>query len=106
MIRGISRWCPTRSAHRTTSALRLDTLTTLAGGVDIIEGFDGRTLQRSENREAREFAVKIKKPFSVGSDAHLPEDRGRFWLELEPFLPPETLLKNLSSPAVRYPELW
>ena len=91
---------------RTTSALRRDTLNTLAGEVDIIEGFNGRTLRGSENREAREFAVQLKKPFSVGSDAHFPEDLGRFWLELEPFLTPEALLKNLSSPAVRYPELW
>ena len=90
---------------RTTSALRRDTLAAIAGEVDIIEGFNGRTLRDSENRAAREFAAQIKKPFSVGSDAHIPEDLGRFWLELEPFLTPEALLKNLASPTIRFPLL-
>ena len=85
------------------SALRQDALTAVTSCVDIIEGFNGRTLREGENRAAREFAAKAKKPFSVGSDAHLPIDLGRYWLELEPFQTPEELLKSLCAPSVRYP---
>lgn len=90
---------------RRASALFLGTLDAVIASVDIIEGFNGRTLRDSENQAAREYAARNKKPVSVGSDAHLSADLGRYWLELEPFATPEELRKSLASSSVRYPVL-
>jgi len=90
---------------RTGSALWRDTLFELVRDVDIIEGFNARTIHDEENRAAREFAARHDKPFSVGSDSHLPENLGRYWLELEPFFTPEELVRSLSAGTVRYPVL-
>jgi predicted metal-dependent phosphoesterase TrpH len=92
-------------SFRTSSALRRDTLTVIAGDVDIIEGFNGRTLRDEDNEMAREFATRHGKPLSVGSDSHLPRNLGRYWLELEPFGTPEELMKSLTSGTIRFPVL-
>jgi len=73
--------------------------------IDIVEGFNGRIIHTGDNTAAREFAGRHKKPISVGSDSHRPQDLGRFWLELEPFSTPEELMKALRSDTVRYPVL-
>jgi predicted metal-dependent phosphoesterase TrpH len=90
-------------SFRTSSALRRDTLVDVIRDIDIIEGFNARTLRDEENSAAREFASQQGKPFSVGSDSHLPQDLGRFWLELEPFVTPEELMRSLTACTVRYP---
>ena len=92
-------------SFRTGSALWRDTLEAIAGRVDIIEGFNGRTIRDEENQAARAFAARHQKPVSVGSDAHLPADLGRYWLELEPFFSPGELMRSLAAGTVRYPVL-
>jgi predicted metal-dependent phosphoesterase TrpH len=74
-------------------------------GIDIVEGFNARVVYAKDNAAAREFAGRHGKPISVGSDAHRPQDLGRYFLELEPFSTPEELMKALRSETVRYPVL-
>ncbi len=90
-------------SSRTSSALQRDVLFEVVRSVDIIEGFNARTMHDSDNRVAREFATQYGKPISVGSDSHLPGDLGRYWLELEPFSTPKELLASLTAGTVRYP---
>lgn len=92
-------------SFRSTSALWEGTLREVAGRVDIIEGFNARTIRERDNLRAREFAAEHKKPVSVGSDAHLQENLGRFFIELEPFFSPKDLLASLRAATVRLPVL-
>ncbi len=73
--------------------------------IDIVEGFNARIIYVKDNAAAQEFAIRHGKPISVGSDSHIQEDLGRYWLELEPFSTPEELMKALRSDMVRYPVL-
>ncbi len=84
-------------AWRKTSALWPGTLDEVIGRVDIIEGFNGRTIREKDNRRAREYARFHDRPVSVGSDAHVPENLGKYWRELEPFSTPKELLAALRA---------
>jgi predicted metal-dependent phosphoesterase TrpH len=92
-------------SFRAGCALWRDVLLEIVHHVDIIEGFNARTPDDWENVAAREFAQRHGRPISVGSDSHLPENLGRFWLELEPFYTPGELMRSLSAGTVRYPVL-
>jgi predicted metal-dependent phosphoesterase TrpH len=83
--------------YRTSSALRHDTLDEIIGSVDIIEGYNARTVQDEDNFRAREYAIEHNKPVSVGSDAHTTLELGRCFLELEPFSEPAELLATLTG---------
>jgi predicted metal-dependent phosphoesterase TrpH len=87
------------------STLWEDYRTEAIAGIDIVEGFNARVIYAKDNAAAREFAERYGKPISVGSDAHRPQDLGRYWLELEPFSTPEELMKNLTADTVRFPVL-
>lgn len=45
-------------------------------GIDAIEVFNSRVINGAENRKALEFAIKNKKAFCAGSDAHTPIEIG------------------------------
>lgn len=92
-------------SYRSSSALFRDTLDELITAIDIIEGFNARTLKDAENRAARDYAAGRGRPISVGSDAHTPANLGRYYLELEPFSTPGDLMRSLTAPSVRYPVL-
>lgn len=92
-------------SFRAGCALWPDVLRGIVRDVDIIEGFNARTIHDRENIAAREFAAQQGKPFSAGSDSHLPENLGRYWLELEPFFTPGELMRSLLAGTVRYPVL-
>lgn len=92
-------------SFRTSSALWRDTLLGCIESVDIIEGFNARTIYPDDNLAARVFADQFGKPISIGSDSHLPEDLGRYWVELEPFSTPRELMKSLTAGTARFPVL-
>ena len=64
-------------SYRTSSALRSNILDAIIDRVDIIEGYNARTVRDEDNFRAREYAVLHKKPVSVGSDAHTIQELGR-----------------------------
>jgi predicted metal-dependent phosphoesterase TrpH len=84
------------------SALSNTILRTVIGEVDIIEGYNARTVRDEENRLAREFAEEHRKPISVGSDAHTWMELGRCWLDIRPFETPAALLRNLGTAGVQF----
>jgi len=84
-------------SYRVSSALRSDILDEIIADVDIIEGYNARTLRDEDNTRAREYAKAHNKPVSVGSDAHTTRELGRCFLELDPFFTPEDLLAALSA---------
>lgn len=84
-------------SYRTSSAIRPGALDGIIGNVDIIEGYNARTVRDEDNFRAREYAVAHHKPVSVGSDAHTTLELGRCFMELEPFASPEELLRSLTS---------
>jgi hypothetical protein len=51
-------------SYRRTSAIRSDILDEIIGRVDIIEGYNARTVRDEDNFRAREYAVEHKKPVS------------------------------------------
>ncbi len=84
-------------SYRVSSAMRSDILDEIIGSVDIIEGYNARTLRDEDNNRAREYAKVHKKPVSVGSDAHTTRELGRCFLELDPFSTPQELMRGLSA---------
>lgn len=84
-------------SYRTTSALHPDVLDTIIDQVDIIEGYNGRTVRDEDNFRAREYAVAHNTPVSVGSDAHTVQELGRCFMELAPFSGPGELLDTITS---------
>jgi predicted metal-dependent phosphoesterase TrpH len=84
-------------SYRTSSAIRAAALDEIIARVDIIEGYNARTIRDEDNFRAREYAVQHDKPVSVGSDAHTIQELGRCFLELEPFSGPEELMRSLKS---------
>ena len=84
-------------SYRTTSALKTDVLDEIIGSIDIIEGYNARTLRDEDNKKAREYALLHTKPVSVGSDAHTVQELGRCFMELDPFSSPAELLATLNG---------
>jgi predicted metal-dependent phosphoesterase TrpH len=84
-------------SYRTSSAIRTSALDEIIGHVDIIEGYNARTIRDEDNFRAREYAVQHHTPVSVGSDAHTIQELGRCFLELEPFSGPDELMRSLKS---------
>jgi predicted metal-dependent phosphoesterase TrpH len=84
-------------SYRTSSAIRTGALDEIIGHVDIIEGYNARTVKDEDNFRAREYAMQHHTPVSVGSDAHTIQELGRCFLELEPFTGPEELIRSLKS---------
>jgi predicted metal-dependent phosphoesterase TrpH len=53
--------------------------------VDLIEGFNGRTVFKADDRLARQVAVDYGKPLIAGSDSHTPWELGGCGLEIGNF---------------------
>lgn len=84
------------------SAIHPDVLNRIIHRVDIIEGFNSRMIQDSDNLYAQEYATRHKKPVSAGSDAHTALEMGRTYLALEPFSDPASFLKALPDASIHY----
>ena len=67
------------------SALDLSTATDLLPYVDIVEGFNARTMRSSDNAAARRFATEHALPMTAVSDAHTARELGRTFTEFPEF---------------------
>ncbi len=85
-----------------TSVIRLDILDQIIHRVDIIEGYNGRAVDLSDNDLACRYAIACKLPISAGSDAHTPEELGRTYVTMKPFSSPEELVRQIRHAAVHY----
>ncbi|QSZ66480.1 histidinol phosphatase [Methanofollis aquaemaris] len=84
------------------SAIERRALEEIIGRVDIIEGYNARNISPEANRAAQAYGRTHKKMLSVGSDAHLPFELCRTFVELEPFEGPEDLLAHLKKGTVHF----
>jgi hypothetical protein len=76
--------------------LRRAALLRLFSKVDIIEGWNSRTLFRSADRKARDFAAQHGIAVGAGSDAHNRFEIGRGYVEMEPFRSKAQFLRHLA----------
>jgi predicted metal-dependent phosphoesterase TrpH len=53
--------------------------------VDLIEGFNGRTVFKADDRLAQQVAIDYRKPLIAGSDSHTPWELGGCGLEIGDF---------------------
>lgn len=67
------------------SALDKRTTTDLLPYVDIIEGFNARTMSRGDNHAAQVFALEHGIPTTAVSDAHTTRELGKTYTEFEGF---------------------
>ena len=77
--------------------LRAGTRNALVEEIDLVEGHNARTVTAGEDRLGIVFAAEMGIPFTVGSDAHLPFELGRVWMEVPPFDGPRELLRGLAG---------
>jgi predicted metal-dependent phosphoesterase TrpH len=77
--------------------LRAGPRNALVDGIDLVEGHNARTHTADEDRLGILFATEMGIPFTVGSDAHIPLELGRVWMEVPPFGGPRELLRGLAG---------
>jgi predicted metal-dependent phosphoesterase TrpH len=73
-----------------------DVLDSIIGKIDIIEGYNGRMMKAGENQMASEYAIRHRKPLSLGSDAHTSPELGGCFMNMDPFDTPSEFLASLS----------
>jgi len=78
-------------------AIRPELLPEIIALVDIVEGYNGRTIFKADDRKALSLAKEGAKPVIAGSDAHTVWELGRFGLELPEFESPAELITALRS---------
>ena len=80
----------------------------LGDALDVVEGYNGRTLFRGREEKARRFATEHALPVSLGSDAHSSRELGRSWADCPDFDGPAELLLALreASYSVARPAPW
>jgi predicted metal-dependent phosphoesterase TrpH len=97
------------------SVIKRDALMRVAADADMIEVMNARVLKKFENELAEAFAKNIHKFPVAGSDAHMPSEIGRAYLEIPPFNDAQSFLHNLplatwhgtpSSSAVHLYSTW
>ena len=77
------------------SRLRRNALDKIMPDVDIIEVFNSRTYMSTDTSSALQLAQKNGLPFAAGSDAHIPQEIGRAYVELPEFDNAEQFLASL-----------
>ncbi|MBP2145259.1 putative metal-dependent phosphoesterase TrpH [Methanofollis sp. W23] len=85
-----------------TSAIDRRALDEAVDQVDLIEGYNARNTAPEANRTAQAYARTHKKNLTAGSDAHLPFELCRTFVELEPFEGPGDLLAHLRNGTVHF----
>jgi predicted metal-dependent phosphoesterase TrpH len=81
-----------RSSHLTSSELE-----ELADDVDMVEVFNSRNLFEEANRQARDYARAKNRLQTAGSDAHIPSEVGRSYVEMAVFSNAEEFLAQLQA---------
>ncbi|QYZ78392.1 histidinol phosphatase [Methanofollis formosanus] len=84
------------------SAIERRALDEVIGRVDIIEGYNARNVSPEANGTAETYAMTHNKMLSAGSDAHLPFELCRTFVELEPFDGPKDLLAHLREGTIHF----
>jgi len=84
------------------SAIGKSALDRNIGRIEIIEGFNARVMNDSENLLAQGYAARNGKPVSAGSDAHTFIELSRDYIIIEPFLTPSDLVRNLRHARVQF----
>lgn len=84
------------------SAIEKRALDEIVGRVDIIEGYNARNISAEANGTAQAYARTHKKMLSAGSDAHLPFELCRTFVELDSFEGPKDLLAHLREGTVHF----
>lgn len=79
------------------SALKGNTLESIANQIDIIEVFNSRTLPFQSQKKASSFAEKYRLNKSAGSDAHTLPEIGNSYIEMPEFTNRDDFLKALSQ---------
>jgi predicted metal-dependent phosphoesterase TrpH len=85
-----------RSSHISEAELE-----TVADQVDMVEVFNSRNLFEEANRRALAYAETHNRLQTVGSDAHIPTEVGRSYIEMAPFANAEEFLANLHAACLR-----
>jgi predicted metal-dependent phosphoesterase TrpH len=88
--------------HYRSKALKREVMDDLISRIDIIEGYNARVLSDADNEMAVAYATKAHKPLSAGSDAHIPMELGRNYLEMPPFETPEELVSSLKTASLSF----
>ncbi len=68
-----------------TSAMGMQTVLTIIDAVDALEVLNARCVRAADNAAALELALAHSKLMTAGSDAHIPYEVGRCFLEMPPF---------------------
>ncbi len=79
------------------SALRPAALASLAGKLDLVEVFNGRTMLSSDNDAARRFQESSGRIACVGSDAHTEGEIGGCYNEIDEFSGTDDFLSKMAS---------
>ena len=97
------------------SAFRDQALDEIMPQVDIIEGFNARSLSPSSSAKALALARKYGKPASAGSDAHTFPEIGNAYIEMPDFNGKDEFLAslvkgkisgNMSNPVAHFVSTW
>ncbi len=79
------------------SVIKPDALERVKHDVDAIEGFNCRNILARHDERARNLALSVAKPMTVGTDAHSPWELGGAALEMEDFETPQEFLDALQQ---------
>lgn len=77
------------------SVIKRAALYRVAHLADMLEVCNARVLLSNENHLAAQFAKELGKPAVAGSDAHIPYEVGKAYIELEPFTDAASFKRNL-----------
>lgn len=72
-------------------------LASVARDIDIVEVFNSRNYFQRANVQAAHYARRHAKLRAVGSDAHVPSEVGRSYVEMQPFTEAADFLSNLRN---------
>ncbi|MGH2542024.1 MAG: PHP domain-containing protein, partial [Ardenticatenaceae bacterium] len=85
---------------RAASAIGEAALLRVIGLIDLIEGYNARCVYPADNLRAQQIARQHGKPLTAGSDAHIPWEIGRGYVELPAFDSPDQFVANLRAATV------
>jgi predicted metal-dependent phosphoesterase TrpH len=78
------------------SALKQKALDEIIQDIDLVEVLNSRSLFPKNSNKARDFAVKHGLPGGAGSDAHVPNQIGKAYIEMDDFNNKEEFLRAVA----------
>jgi predicted metal-dependent phosphoesterase TrpH len=75
------------------SALKVKALGEIIKDIDLVEVLNSRSLFPKNSNKAKAFAVKHGLPGSAGSDAHVPDQIGKAYIEMDDFSNKEEFMR-------------